>query len=66
MIEPTNLSDTQLDYLRKTIYLEQRSKFVEVLLQEGLIESNNGIAGFWRGEEWVSIYEVLEKTNGDI
>ena len=42
-------------------YLETRSQLVAILVQKGVLESRNGIAGFWVGDEWVSVYDVLEE-----
>lgn len=42
-------------------YLETRSKFVAALVSVGVLESRNGIAGFWQGDEWVSVYDFLEE-----
>jgi hypothetical protein len=63
-MQPTELSDGQLTYLIKSIFLDQRAKIVSTLLDEGILESNNGVAGFWRGHEWVSVYDILGETFG--
>ena len=46
-------------------YLETRSKLVAILVSAGVLESNNGIAGFWKGDEWVSVYDLLEEHYGN-
>jgi len=44
-------------------WLQARSEIVALLVREGVIETRNDIAGFWRGEEWVSIYDLMEESN---
>ena len=44
-------------------WLQARSELVAILVREGVIESNNGIAGFYRGDEWVSIYDLMEENH---
>jgi hypothetical protein len=44
-------------------WLQARSEIVAILVREGIVETKNGSAGFWRGEEWVSIYELMEENN---
>ncbi|CAB4128352.1 hypothetical protein UFOVP223_2 [uncultured Caudovirales phage] len=41
-------------------WLEARSRVVAKLVEEGILDTKNGQAGFYRGDEWVSIYELLE------
>ena len=63
-MQPTELSDGQLTYLIKSIFLDQRAKIVSTLLDEGILESKDGVAGFWRGYEWVSVYDILGEPLG--
>lgn len=44
-------------------WLQARSEIVALLVREGIIETRNDIAGFWRGEEWASIYTLMEEKN---
>jgi hypothetical protein len=41
-------------------WLEARSRVVAKLVEEGVLDTKNGQAGFYRGDEWVSIYDLLE------
>jgi len=50
----------QLDRIRQLTWLQARAHMTTILLQNGLISvSPEGVAGFWRGEEWVSLYELF-------
>jgi hypothetical protein len=44
-------------------WLQARSEIVAILVREGIVETHNGSAGFWRGEDWVSIYDLMEETH---
>lgn len=44
-------------------WLQARAELVATLINEGILDSRDGTAGFWRGEDWVSIYDLMEKTN---
>jgi hypothetical protein len=44
-------------------WLQARSELVAILVREGVIETKNDIAGFYRGDEWVSIYDLMEETH---
>jgi hypothetical protein len=44
-------------------WLRARADLVAILINEGILDSRDGIAGFWRGEDWVSIYDLMEETN---
>jgi hypothetical protein len=46
-------------------WYQLRSELVAILVREGVIESRNDIAGFWRGDEWVSVYDLLEGIQND-
>ena len=42
-------------------WLQARSEIVAVLVREGALEVNdNDQAGFWRGEEFVRVYDLLD------
>jgi hypothetical protein len=58
-MQQNELFDSQYRTLVTNIFLQQRARIVEILLHEEILESNNGTAGFWRGEEWVSVYDLL-------
>lgn len=45
--------------------LEIREALAALLVRENLLESINGVTGFWRGEEFVSFYTLLEELNGN-
>lgn len=44
-------------------WLQARSELVAILVNEGILESNNGSAGFWKADEWVSIYDLMEQNH---
>jgi hypothetical protein len=44
-------------------WLQARAELVAILVNEGILDSRDGIAGFWRGDYWVSIYDLMEETN---
>lgn len=44
-------------------WLAARSAVIAVLLKEGVLESRNDIVGFWKNDEWVSVYDLMEKEN---
>jgi hypothetical protein len=58
------LSEVQIEYLSQIIHLEQRAKLIAILVREGIVETKDDVAGFWRGEEWVSLYDLLGEANG--
>jgi hypothetical protein len=46
-------------------WLQARSELVAILVREGVLDTRNDIAGFSRGDEWISIYDLLEEYNGN-
>jgi hypothetical protein len=44
-------------------WLQTRSELVAILVRNGVIETRNDIAGFWDGETWVSIYDLMEEEH---
>lgn len=44
-------------------WLQARSQMAAILVKEGILQTHNDQAGFWRGEEWVSIYDLMDKES---
>jgi hypothetical protein len=40
--------------------INNREYLARLLTDAGLLEIRNDVSGFWRGEEFVSFYDVLE------
>jgi hypothetical protein len=54
----------QLDRLQELTWIMARARMVTILVQNGLVEvSPEGNAGFYRGDEWVSIYDLFGELN---
>ena len=42
-----------------------REALATMLLKENVLEMHDGKSGFWRGEDFISFYELLETLNGN-
>jgi hypothetical protein len=40
--------------------VEHREWLATVMINAGLLEMRDGVSGFWRGEEFISFYDILE------
>lgn len=57
----TELSENQRSILiKKTIYTT-RSVVVEQLVKDGVLATIQGSAGYYRGGQWVYIYDVIDE-----
>ena len=49
-----------IEQLRDLIFLDIRAKLGEELSKYGLITSYKGSLGWWIGEEFLSLYDLME------
>jgi hypothetical protein len=42
-----------------------REALATLLVRENVLQTYNGITGFWRGDEFISFYDILEELNGN-
>lgn len=58
MMDPKQIKDI--------LFLELRSKMGEILYRHGVIDSNDGVLGWWetvgQNTDWISFYEVMEEA----
>lgn len=43
--------------------IEQREALAHLLIEENVLKMHEGKSGFWRGDEFISFYDLLEKLN---
>jgi hypothetical protein len=46
-------------------WLEARAEIISILVRQGILSTKGDIAGFWDGDKWVSIYDLLEAEHGN-
>jgi hypothetical protein len=49
-------------------WIDARTKIVSILVNNGVLDTHNGMAGFWSHDgfgtsTWISIYDILEYPN---
>ena len=59
------ITESQIKLIKEQTFLNMRSKISETLVENGILETRNDIAGFWKFDPmgshvWVSLYELLE------
>lgn len=45
--------------------IQIREELATLLVKENVLEMHEGVSGFWRGDEFISFYDLLEKLNGN-
>jgi hypothetical protein len=43
--------------------IENREALANLLVSENVLEMHEGKSGIWRGDEFISFYDLLEKLN---
>lgn len=55
------------EQIRNEIWLDMRAKVTGILVQNGILDTRNDVAGFWNHDgfgnaTWISIYDLLEAS----
>jgi hypothetical protein len=60
------LSESQIKIIKEQSWIEARANIVGNLVQFGILETRNDVAGFWANvggtPTWVSVYDLLEQN----
>ena len=61
------ITDSQVNLVREQAFLDMRAKISSALVENGILETRNDVAGFWKFDPtgnhvWVSLYELLESA----
>jgi len=59
------ITDSQVSLVKEQTFLDMREKISAALVEHGILETRNDIAGFWKFDPmgnhvWVSLYDLLE------
>ena len=59
------ITESQIKLVKEQTFLDMRVKISNALVENGILETRNDIAGFWKFDPmgnhvWVSFYELLE------